>query len=130
MRLRRCKLGINNVLCLHYSISVTITMIAYYMSSAHEYVAIDPAGTDSYGLTALHKFASWNKTLFIELIVSKLTAEEINAKCPEGKTALHWAVEMAAVGRYVTEFKVYMNLFILDNNKLRPELLSECIVSE
>ena len=61
-------------------------------------LAIDPAGTDSYGLTALHKFASWNKTMFIDLLVPKLTREEINYKCPDGKTALHWAVEMAAVG--------------------------------
>jgi hypothetical protein len=60
--------------------------------------AVDPAGCDSYGLTALHKFCSWNKTTYIELILPLLTKEELNAVCPEGKTALHWAVEMAAVG--------------------------------
>jgi len=58
---------------------------------------IDPAGKDYYHLTALHKFASWNKTEFIEMILPKLTKDEIMATDKEGKTALHWAVEMAAV---------------------------------
>lgn len=58
---------------------------------------VDPAGRDFYGLTALQKFASWNKTELIELILPKLTEEEKNAVDKEGKTALHWAVEMAAV---------------------------------
>ena len=26
------------------------------------------------------------------------STEQLNARCPEGKTALHWAVEMASVG--------------------------------
>ena len=59
---------------------------------------VDPAGADAYGLTALHKFASWNKTELLALLIPKLSAEQLNAKCPEGKTALHWAVEMASVG--------------------------------
>jgi ankyrin repeat protein len=59
---------------------------------------IDPGGADAYGLTALHKFASWNKTELLALLIAKLSPEQMGAKCPEGKTALHWAVEMASVG--------------------------------
>lgn len=58
---------------------------------------VDPAGSDAYGLTALHKFASWNKTMLMELLLPHLTPEQLEARCPDGKTALHWAVEMAAV---------------------------------
>ena len=49
------------------------------------------------GLTSLHKFASWNKTDYLDLLIPKLTPVELEAKCPEGKTALHYAVEMASV---------------------------------
>jgi ankyrin repeat protein len=58
---------------------------------------VNAGGRDAYGLTALHKFASWNKTEFIDLILPHLTKEQINAQDPDGKTALHWAVEMASV---------------------------------
>jgi ankyrin repeat protein len=58
---------------------------------------IDPAGVDSYGLTALHKFASWNKLELLNLLLPVLGPGELELTCPEGKTALHWAVEMAAV---------------------------------
>ena len=60
--------------------------------------AIDPAGNDAYGLAAIHKFASWNKVELLQMLLPNLTADEINARDPEGKTALHWAVEMASVG--------------------------------
>ena len=65
---------------------------------------IDVAGRDAYGLTALHKFASWNKTEFLELLIGKLDASagELDAQCPDGKTAVHWAVEMAAAGAIKT----------------------------
>ena len=59
---------------------------------------IDLNGTDAFGLLAIHKFASWNKTVFLELLLPKLSPADMNKQCPEGKTALHWAVEMAAVG--------------------------------
>eukprot|EP00948_MAST-09A_sp_MAST-9A-sp1_P003378 g3378.t1 len=59
---------------------------------------VAPGGKDAFGLPALHKFASWNKVELIEMLVPRLTAEEVLATDPEGKTALHWAVEMAAVG--------------------------------
>ncbi|CAK9032854.1 Ankyrin repeat domain-containing protein 6 (Diversin), partial [Durusdinium trenchii] len=58
---------------------------------------VDPGGKDAYGLTALMKFASWNKTEFIALLLPHLSPEQINAQDPEGKTALHWACEMASV---------------------------------
>ncbi len=48
-------------------------------------------------LNYIHKFASWNKTVYLDLLIPKLTTEQLNAKA-DGKTALHWAVEMAAVG--------------------------------
>lgn len=58
---------------------------------------VDPAGNDAFGLPALHKFASWNKTELIDLILPKLTKEQINYQDKDGKTALHWACEMASV---------------------------------
>ena len=58
---------------------------------------IDPAGNDAYGLSAIHKFASWNKTVLLDLLIPKLTPAQLNAADKEGKTALHWAVEMASV---------------------------------
>lgn len=58
---------------------------------------IDAGGKDAYGLTALHKFASWNKVELLEMLVPKLNEAELNAQDPDGKTALHWACEMASV---------------------------------
>uniref|UniRef100_A0A7S3LNK9 Uncharacterized protein n=1 Tax=Aplanochytrium stocchinoi TaxID=215587 RepID=A0A7S3LNK9_9STRA len=58
---------------------------------------VDPAGTDAFGLTALHKFASWNKTELVDMLLPKLTREQINFQDRDGKTALHWACEMASV---------------------------------
>jgi len=58
---------------------------------------VSPSGKDSYGLTALHKFASWNKTELMDLLLPRLNKAEINNQDREGKTALHWAVEMASV---------------------------------
>ena len=58
---------------------------------------IDPAGADAYGLTALHKFASWNKSEYLQLLIPKLAKKDLDAPDPYGKTALHWAVEMASV---------------------------------
>mmetsp|Transcript_14611 Transcript_14611/g.26193 ORF Transcript_14611/g.26193 Transcript_14611/m.26193 type:complete len:382 (-) Transcript_14611:214-1359(-) len=60
--------------------------------------SINWGGADAYGLSAMHKFASWNKTELLDLVIPKLTKEEINSRDREGKTALHWAVEMASVG--------------------------------
>ncbi len=70
---------------------------------------MDPAGTDSYGLTALHKFSSWNKTAFLDMLIPHLTAEELELPCPDGKTAIHWAVEMASVASVKTLVKAGVN---------------------
>ena len=35
--------------------------------------------------------------MLMELLLPHLLPGQIDAKCPDGKTALHWAVEMAAV---------------------------------
>ena len=58
---------------------------------------INPSAKDSYGLTALQKFSSWNKTDYLDLLLPYLATADIEMKCPEGKTALHYAVEMASV---------------------------------
>jgi len=58
---------------------------------------VDPGGKDAYSLTALHKFASWNKVDLLDVLLPKLTKEQINEQDRDGKTALHWAVEMASV---------------------------------
>ena len=58
---------------------------------------INAGGKDAYGLTALHKFASWNKVEFIEMLLPHLSKEQLNDQDPDGKTALHWACEMASV---------------------------------
>ncbi|OQR98690.1 hypothetical protein ACHHYP_08207 [Achlya hypogyna] len=63
---------------------------------------VNPAGADAYGLTALHKFASWNKSEYLDALIPHLTKDELNAKCPEGKTALHYAIEMASAGAVKT----------------------------
>ena len=62
---------------------------------------IDPAGADAYGLTALHKFASWNKSEYLQLLIPKLAKKDLDAPDPYGKTALHWTVEMASVAACV-----------------------------
>eukprot|EP00466_Bigelowiella_natans_P021259 jgi/Bigna1/145432/aug1.99_g20140 len=55
------------------------------------------AGKDMFGLTALHKFASWNKTDLIEAIAPHLTGPQFNQQTPKEKdTALHLAVKMGA----------------------------------
>jgi ankyrin repeat protein len=88
---------------------------------------VNPAGTDAYGLTALHKFASWNKTILMEMLLPYLSSDELNSRCPDGKTALHWAVEMAAVAsvklllRHGADLNAFDNkgrtvTFILDNS--------------
>ena len=59
--------------------------------------SVDPDGPDAYGLCAIHKFASWNKTVLLDLLLPKLSPGGIDRKDKEGKTALHWAVEMASV---------------------------------
>uniref|UniRef100_A0A7S2WEF4 Uncharacterized protein n=1 Tax=Mucochytrium quahogii TaxID=96639 RepID=A0A7S2WEF4_9STRA len=59
--------------------------------------SVNAAGKDAYGLTALHKFASWNKTDFLDMLIPKLSKDDLNDQDPEGKTALHWACEMASV---------------------------------
>ena len=40
--------------------------------------AVDAAGKDMFGLTALHKFASWNKTDIIEVILPFLSDDDVN----------------------------------------------------
>jgi ankyrin repeat protein len=58
---------------------------------------VDPNGPDAYGLCAIHKFASWNKTVLLEMLIPKLPEWGLETKDKDGKTALHWAVEMASV---------------------------------
>jgi len=58
---------------------------------------VDPAGKDFFGLSALHKFAGWDRVDLTELLLPALSASEINADGgSEGRTALHFCVEMGA----------------------------------
>ncbi|RHY18054.1 hypothetical protein DYB36_014391 [Aphanomyces astaci] len=77
---------------------------------------VNPGGADAYGLTALHKFASWNKTDYIDLLLPHLAAPtDLNAQCPEGKTALHYAVEMASVAAIKVLVAAQLDRHIKDN---------------
>lgn len=58
---------------------------------------VSAGGKDAYGLTALMKFGSWNKVELIDLLLPKLSKQEINEQDPDGKTALHLSCEMASV---------------------------------
>jgi ankyrin repeat protein len=58
---------------------------------------VDPAGKDAYGLTALHKFASWNKCEYLDLLIPHLSREDLLMKCPMGKSALNYATESGAM---------------------------------
>lgn len=42
--------------------------------------SIDVGGKDAFGMTALHKFASWNKTELMDAIVPLLDPEQLNAQ--------------------------------------------------
>lgn len=53
-------------------------------------------GRDMFGLTALHKFSSWNKVDLIDLLLPLLTVDEVNAVSPDGYSSLHHAVESRA----------------------------------
>eukprot|EP01127_Copromyxa_protea_P019756 TRINITY_DN6486_c0_g1_i3.p1 TRINITY_DN6486_c0_g1~~TRINITY_DN6486_c0_g1_i3.p1 ORF type:complete len:222 (+),score=45.66 TRINITY_DN6486_c0_g1_i3:209-874(+) len=58
---------------------------------------VSPGTKDMFGLTALHKFASWDKPDLIEILLPHLDDKEINIQSSEeGYTALHWCVEMGA----------------------------------
>ena len=56
---------------------------------------VAPAGKDMYGLTALHKFAAWDKDALVEILLPYLSNEEVNL--PSGRekqTPLHVIAEM------------------------------------
>mmetsp|Transcript_2025 Transcript_2025/g.2890 ORF Transcript_2025/g.2890 Transcript_2025/m.2890 type:complete len:415 (+) Transcript_2025:27-1271(+) len=57
----------------------------------------NPTGKDMYGLTALHKFASWDKVDLVEAILPYLSKEDINSqRSSDGSTCLHLAISMGA----------------------------------
>jgi len=59
---------------------------------------VNPAGRDMFGLTALHKFAAWDKVDLLELLIPCLSTEDLNATGgDEGFSALHHATSMGAV---------------------------------
>jgi hypothetical protein len=52
---------------------------------------------------AIHKFASWNKTTYLELIVPKLAKEELNGTSPDGQ----WdAIHICSCVQHI----IYMNI--------------------
>jgi len=63
-----------------------------------EDTAVDPSGKDMFGLTALHKFAAWNKVDLLDLLLPHLSEDDLNAVGgDDGGTALHQAISMGAV---------------------------------
>mmetsp|Transcript_55712 Transcript_55712/g.148570 ORF Transcript_55712/g.148570 Transcript_55712/m.148570 type:complete len:372 (-) Transcript_55712:267-1382(-) len=58
---------------------------------------VDPCGRDMFGLTALHKFAAWDKVDLLDALWSRLSEEDLNtAGGDEGFTAVHQAASMGA----------------------------------
>jgi ankyrin repeat protein len=57
---------------------------------------VDLAGKDMFGLTALHKFCSWNNTTLTAALLRRLSAADVNAVDSDGHTALAKACEMGA----------------------------------
>jgi hypothetical protein len=54
-------------------------------------------GRDMYGITALMKFAAWNKVELLRMILSRLTAEEVNTTGGKQRLPLlHYCVDMDA----------------------------------
>lgn len=55
-------------------------------------------GKDMYGLTALMKFAAWDKVDLVEMLLPRLSAEEVNTTGGKQKLpVLHYCVDMDAV---------------------------------
>lgn len=64
---------------------------------------IDPSGVDMFGLSALHKAASWNNVELIELLEPYLTKDDLAIKSADGDTALDLA---KALGSALAEEKL------------------------
>ena len=59
---------------------------------------VSPHGADLFGLTALHKFSSWDKVDLIGLLLPYLDAEMCNVRAGRDKlTPLHACVDMGAL---------------------------------
>ncbi len=55
--------------------------------------------------------------MLLELLLPLLTTEQVNLRCPDGKTALFWAGEMASVASITVLMKVPGIDVSLTNNK-------------
>ena len=56
---------------------------------------VDPAGRDLFGLSALHKFAAWDKAELAELLLPYLESADVNRPAgPERQTPLHAIADM------------------------------------
>jgi ankyrin repeat protein len=61
---------------------------------------VQPAGRDLFGLSALHKFSSWDRVELIELLLPRLQQGEVNLRAGPANargTPLHLAAESGAV---------------------------------
>eukprot|EP00727_Mastigamoeba_balamuthi_P012830 m51a1_g817 hypothetical protein (348) ;mRNA; r:692639-693726 len=59
---------------------------------------VDPCGRDMFGLSALHKFSSWDKADLVAMLLPHLSPDDVNARGGDGRqTALEMAVEMRAM---------------------------------
>lgn len=67
---------------------------------------VHAGGRDMFGLTALHKFAAWNRVQLVELLLSAMSREDANARGGEhGWTALHFAADAGACEAYAALFR-------------------------
>ena len=67
---------------------------------------VDPMGKDMYGWTSLHKFASWDKTDLLDILLTSVNNIDINIRGHDQFTCIHAAVDMNAIHavRYLLQY--------------------------
>ena len=67
---------------------------------------VDPQGKDMYGWTALHKFASWDKTDLLDILLTTVDNIDVNVRGHDQFTCIHAAVDMNAIHavRYLLQY--------------------------
>jgi hypothetical protein len=58
----------------------------------------DRSGKDMFGVSAIHKFAAWNKSDLLQMLMRDMTENEVNALGGENNfSCLHYSIEMNAL---------------------------------